>query len=190
MNAHDPHERHDDTTLDIEQVDTPTDGDIDAHGVDSNDTQHIAQPVTQQIETTGTAMNQHDPATPGPTPFKVEPATPVPDDALHPDDEPSPPPHFQMMPPPPAPAAAAPPQWAAPSRSPGLVTVRRGPLPMTIMLGLLSIIVAGFVLVTNLAGADFNLRAVAPMMFGSFGGLLLIVGLIGIIAGGRGRDDR
>jgi hypothetical protein len=60
---------------------------------------------------------------------------------------------------------------------------------MTIMLGLLSIIVAGFVLVTNLAGADFNLRAVGPMMFGSFGGLLLIVGLIGIIAGGRGRDD-
>ena len=188
MNAHDPDERRDDTTLHIEQVDTPTDGDLDPHRIDSSDTQSIAPPVTQQIETTGTAMNQHDPATPGPAPFRVEPATPVPDDAPHRDDESSPRPQLQMMPPPPPPAAAAPPQWA-PSRSPGLVTVRRGPLPMTIMLGLLSIIVAGFVLVTNLAGADFNLRAVGPMMFGSFGGLLLIVGLIGIIAGGRGRDD-
>lgn len=186
MNAHDPDERRDDTTLHIEQVDTPTDGDLDPDRIDPSDTQHIPHPATQQIETTGTAMNQHDPSTPGPTPFKVEPTTPVPDDALHPDAEPSPPPHLQMMPPPPA--AVAPPQWA-PSRSAGLVTVRRGPLPMTIMLGLLSIIVAGFVLVTNLAGADFNLRAVGPMMFGSFGGLLLIVGLIGIIAGGRGRDD-
>ena len=187
MNANDRDERPEDPTLSIEQVDTPTEGDIDPHLVDSSDTQHIAQPETQQIETTGTAMNQHDPATPGQAPFKVEPATPVPDDAVHP-DEPRQPPQVQMMPPPPAPAAAAP-QWAPP-RSPGLVTVRRGPLPMTIMLGLLSIIVAGFVLVTNLAGADFNMRAVGPMMFGSFGGLLLIVGLIGIIAGGRGRDDR
>ena len=29
----------------------------------------------------------------------------------------------------------------------------------------------------------------AKGLFGSFGGLLLIVGLIGIVAGGRGRDD-
>lgn len=188
MNANDREERREDPTLHIEQVDTPTDGDLAPHRADSSDTQHIAQPLTQQIETTGTAMNQHDPATPGQAPFKVEPATPVPDDAVQPDDEPSPPPHVQMMPPPAPQPAAATPQWAPP-RSPGLVTVRRGPLPMTIMLGLLSIIVAGFVLVTNLAGADFNMRAMGPMMFGSFGGLLLIVGLIGIIAGGRGRDD-
>jgi hypothetical protein len=187
VNANDRDEGREDPTLHIEQVDTPTDGDSPPHAVDSSDTQHIAQPVTQQIETSGTAMNQHDPATPGQTPFKVEPSTPVPDDAVHPTDEPSPA-NLQMMPPPPAQPAAAP-QWAPP-RSSGLVTVRRGPLPMTIMLGLLSIIVAGFVLVTNLAGADFNMRALGPMMFGSFGGLLLIVGLIGIIAGGRGRDDR
>jgi hypothetical protein len=188
VNANDRDDGREDPTLHIEQVDTPTDGDIAAHPVDSSDTQHIAQPETQQIETTGTAMNQHDPATPGQTPFKVEPATPVADDAVHP-DEPSPPPYLQMMPPPPTQPAAAVSQ-GVPPRSSGLVTVRRGPLPMTIMLGLLSMIVAGFVLVTNLAGADFNLRAVGPMMFGSFGGLLLIVGLIGIIAGGRGRDDR
>jgi len=189
VNANDPDERREEPTLHIEQVDAPTDGDIAPHRVDSADTQHIAQPLTQQIETTGTAMNQHDPATPGQPPFKVEPATPVPDDAVHPDDETSPAPHVEMMPLPPAQPAAATPHWAPPPNS-GLVTVRRGPLPMTIMLGLLSIIVAGFVLVTNLAGADFNMRAMGPMMFGSFGGLLLIVGLIGIIAGGRGRDDR
>ena len=99
MNANDREERREDLTLHIEQVDTPTDGDLAPHRADSSDTQHIAQPLTQQIETTGTAMNQHDPATPGQAPFKVEPATPVPDDAVQPDDEPSPPPHVQMMPP-------------------------------------------------------------------------------------------
>ena len=105
MNAHDPDERRDDTTLHIEQVDTPTDGDLDPHRIDSSDTQHIAHPVTQQIETPGTAMNEHDPATPGPAPFKVEPATPVPDDARQPEDETSPRRQPQLMPPP-SPSAA------------------------------------------------------------------------------------
>ena len=144
-------------------------------GPQHDETTLLEQVNTQAIETRGQTMNeQHDPT----IPFKVEPATPVPDDAVRPDTELAPPP-------PPVPAAQhhpAPQQQQAP----GLVTVRRGPLPMTIMLGLLSLIVAGYVLTRNIFGADLDLSVAGPTMFGVLGGLLLLVGLIGVVASGRG----
>lgn len=157
--------------------------------LEPSDTQHSERPDTQQIETTGTAMTQHDPApqgpqSHGPAPFKVEPATPVPDDVVR-DAADSAAALPNLPVPPRAPASAA--RWAQPPR--GLVKVRRGPLPVTVMLGLLSVIVAGYVLVTNLAGADIDMRVMGPIVFGSFGGLLLLVGLIGVIAGGRRGSD-
>lgn len=200
MNERDRDETRDDPTLHIETADTPTGDEMETRPVDSSDTQHIERAATQQIgqpatqhteqpaahdnETTGSAMTQHDPAPQGPAPFKVEPATPVPDDAVRATAEAPALPKPQTPPPPPQPVTTAP-QWSPPGQ--GLVTVRRGPLPLTIMLGLLSIIVAGFVLVTNLAGRDFDMRVMGPMVFASFGGLLLVVGLIGVLAGGRGR---
>jgi hypothetical protein len=90
---------------------------------------------------------------PAARPFRVEPATPVP---------------------------VAGPQ--EPTR-PALVVVRRGPRPGAIMLGLLSMIVAAYVLVANLTDTDVNLRLVGPPMIGAFGGMLLIVGLVGVVTG-------
>lgn len=151
-----------------------------------DETQHIVKPDTQHLEITGPAMTQHDPAEQpqapaGHTPFRVEPTTPVPDDVVRPDGETD----VEARPVLPQPSTSPAPAWSPPRQ--GLVTVRRGPLPVTIMVGLLSLIVAGYVLVSNLAGADLDLRMMGPMAFGSFGGLLLLVGLIGLVAGGRGR---
>ncbi|MDV3220361.1 hypothetical protein [Intrasporangium sp.] len=208
MNDRERDETRDDPTLPLETSDTPNLAELGPRQVDSADTQHIEHPTTQQIEqmptehleqagnpdnahpathdheTTGSAMTQHDPAPHGPAPFTVEPATPVPDDAVRAAEGAPSLPHLQSPPPPAQPVAPAP-QWSPPSQ--GLVRVRRGPLPLTIMLGLLSIIVAGFVFVTNLAGRDLDMRTMGPMVFASFGGLLLVVGLIGVLAGGRSR---
>jgi len=142
-----------------------------------DETRLLEQVDTQPITTTGQAMSeqQHDPT----IPFKVEPATPVPDDAVRPDTELGPPPPPTGLPAPHHPAPQQP-------QSPPLVTVRRGPLPMTIMLGLLSLIVAGYVLARNIMGADLDLSVAGPTMFGVLGGLLLVVGLIGVVASGRG----
>ncbi|GAA6526305.1 hypothetical protein [Intrasporangium sp. DVR] len=178
MNANE-HDRTDRT----EPVDTPIVGGMDAPSDESADTQHIEHGATERIETTGTAMTQQDPTTQAAAPFKVEPATPVPDDVVRDDAAAASLPHLET--PPPAPTA---PHWSRPPAR-GLVTVRRGPLPVTIMLGLLSLIVAGYVMVTNLAGAQLDMRVMGPMVFGSFGGLLLLVGLIGVIAGGRRGPD-
>jgi hypothetical protein len=51
------------------------------------------------------------------------------------------------------------------------------------MFGLLAIIVAGYVLVANLTDADLSLRLVGPPLIGAFGGMLLLVGLAGVVAG-------
>ncbi len=186
MNAyHDPDpsgETRDDPTLETSETGLPAE----------SDTQLVEQTHTQHIETEAVTVNTQHPTGQGPAPFRVEPATPVPDDAVSPDDG-----DTRALPSLQVPPAASSTQPGAPilqpsppasARGQGLVTVRRGPLPMTIMLGLLSLIVAGYVLVTNLMGADFDMRVAGPAMFGTFGGLLLVVGLVGVIAGGRGRN--
>lgn len=116
---------------------------------------------------------------PAARPFRVEPATPVPDDVVT-EPDPLPGSGLPHLPPPTAPAPVAGPQ--EPTR-PALVVVRRGPRPGAIMLGLLSMIVAAYVLVANLTDTDVNLRLVGPPMIGAFGGMLLIVGLVGVITG-------
>jgi hypothetical protein len=119
---------------------------------------------------------------PATTPFRVEPATPVPDDVVR-DPAPAPASQLPHLPPPvgsPVPVASTPHQ---PVPRPALVYVRRGPRPGAIMLGLLSMIIAAYVLAANLTDADLSLRLVGPPMIGAFGGMLLIVGLIGVVVG-------
>ena len=117
---------------------------------------------------------------PAARPFRVEPATPVPDDVVAGAD-PAPGSSLPHLPPPSAPAPAA--QAPGGSTRPALVVVRRGPRPGAIMLGLLSMIVAGYILAANLTDTDLSFRLVGPPMIGAFGGMLLIVGLIGVLAG-------
>jgi hypothetical protein len=173
-----PEETRDDPTLDLTQEDPGA----------PSDTQQIEQWHTQHIETEAVTVNPQHQAGPSPAPFRVEPSTPVPDDAVSPDDIAA---GLPTLPAPPPSTHPQPPMGAAPPApyGRGLVTVRRGPLPMTIMLGLLSLIVAGYVMATNLLGADFDMRVAGPTVFGTFGGLLLVVGLVGVIAGGRRRNN-
>ncbi|MEO7449126.1 MAG: hypothetical protein ABI336_12710 [Humibacillus sp.] len=91
-------------------------------------------------------------------PFRVEPAVPVPDDA-----RPSSP--------------------QAPSAVYQGVTVRRGPRPGAVVLGLLSMLIAAYVIAANVSGAHLELRVVGPALVGALGGLLLLVGLAGVVVG-------
>ncbi len=91
-------------------------------------------------------------------PYRVEPAVPVPDD-VHVED------------PSPAPAPRAP------------VQVRRGPRPGAVVLGLLSMLVAAYIIAANVSGTHLELRAVGPALVGALGGLLLLVGLAGVVVG-------
>ncbi|MFM6847943.1 MAG: hypothetical protein ACKOVB_02445 [Terrabacter sp.] len=110
-------------------------------------------------------------ALPTPSPFRVEPPAPVPDDVVTDAHQL---PHL-------APPAPAQPAYQDPR--PALVTVRKGPRPGTIMFGLLTMIVAGWLLAANLTDADLTFRLVGPPMIGAFGAMLLIVGLAGVVAG-------
>jgi hypothetical protein len=107
-----------------------------------------------------------------PVPFRVEPRTPVPDDVVR--DEPEAP-DLRHLPPPSVPQPAPAPR--------PYVTVRRGPRPGTVVLGLLAMIVSGYVLAANLTDADLSFRLVGPALIGAFGGLLLLIGLAGVIVG-------
>jgi hypothetical protein len=44
-------------------------------------------------------------------------------------------------------------------------------------------IVSAYILVANLTNADLSFHLVGPPMIGAFGGMLLIVGLAGVVAG-------
>lgn len=156
------------------------------------------EPTGPRNETTATESDMSSSDTPDPTteyrdpmadptPFRVEPATPVPDDAVA---EGARLPHL-----PPPPASTPDPSWPAPVVSQParpwagqpaptpLVTVRKGPRPGSIMLGLLTLLVAAYILVANLTDADLSFRMVGPSMIGAFGGMLLLVGLAGVVAG-------
>ena len=123
-------------------------------------------------------------ALPAATPFRVEPATPVPDDAVAEGARlPHLPPPTTSAPDPSWPAPVVPTPAPQPAPRPALVTVRKGPRPGSIMLGLLTMLVAAYVLVANLTDADLSFRMVGPSMIGAFGGMLLLVGLAGVVAG-------
>jgi hypothetical protein len=189
-----------DTTL-IGSTDTTLIGSTDTRDIDSTGTDTTAIDATvdptPSADTTDTTTTESTPTESIPsepaapvlsTPFVVEPDQPVPDDVVRPDTD-----DTGALPqvgapasaswPPPTPVAAPVAQYARPP----LVTVRKGPRPGTIMLGLLSLIVAAWVLATNLTGADVDLRVFGPAAFGALGGVLLLVGLVGLLAGVRRR---
>lgn len=115
-------------------------------------------------------------------PFRVEPAAPVPDDAVSPDEpQTETPPQREW-----ADAAQPGPTYPTPAGrqgGPALVTVRKGPWPGAIMLGLLSILVAAFAFVHNLTDARIDLAAHGPLVIAAVGVLLLVVGLTGVLLG-------
>ena len=103
----------------------------------------------------------------------MEPSAPVPADGVT---------DATQLPPLPPPSKPDP-SWRAPASGqptyepdprPALVTVRKGPRPGSIMFGLLTMIVAGWLLAANLTDSDLTFRLVGPPMIGAFGGMLLI----------------
>ncbi|WP_028785705.1 hypothetical protein [Terracoccus sp. 273MFTsu3.1] len=140
-------------------------------------------PTPDPAETT-TIPSTSTQALPASTPFRVEPATPVPDDAVAAGARlPHLPPPTTSAPDPSWPAPTVPTPAPQPAPRPALVTVRKGPRPGSIMLGLLTMLVAAYILVANLTDADLSFRMVGPSMVGAFGGMLLLVGLAGVVAG-------
>lgn len=118
---------------------------------------------------------------PAQAPFRVAPARPVPDDAVRAGSEL---PHLpQPAAPPSGPSAA--PSWSAPEPAPrpALVTVNKGPRPATVMLGLLTVLVAAYLLLANLTHVDLGFSFTGPAVIGAFGGMLLLVGIAGVVAG-------
>jgi hypothetical protein len=136
-------------------------------------------PVGDPTTTIETQLTQ---AVPAPTPFRVEPATPVPDDvtgepAGHAGDTAG---HLSHLPPP------TPQPWGhgtSPHRTYAQVTVRKGPRPGAVVLGLLAMLVAAYVIVVNVSDASLDFRLVGPALIGALGGLLLLVGLAGVLIG-------
>ncbi len=63
------------------------------------------------------------------------------------------------------------------------VTVRKGPRPGAVVLGLLSMLVAAYVIAVNVSDASLDVRLVGPALVGALGGLLLLVGLAGVLVG-------
>jgi hypothetical protein len=169
--------QHDDPTAD------PTAGPVDrASG--------WGAPVPGETTSIDTASTQ---AVPQPNPFRVEPATPVPDDVSS---------ERETTDPAGSAPAASPGPTQEPHGSPASgasgcnrdhswghashhahVTVRKGPRPGAVVLGLLSMIVAAYVIAVNVSDADIEFRIVGPVLIGALGGLLLLVGLAGVVVG-------
>ena len=128
--------------------------------------------TTALPQASGPAEPASQASVPAPAPFRVEPSAPVPDDVTPASDP-------DRLPPPVGEPVAQ--SYEGPM-GPG-VTVRRGPRPGTVMFGLLAVIVAAYVLVANLTNADVSIRLVGPPLVGAFGGMLLLVGIAGVLAG-------
>ena len=74
-------------------------------------------------------------------------------------------------------------QGSAPQRTYAHVTVRKGPRPGAVVLGLLAMLVSAYVIVVNVSDASLEFRIVGPALIGALGGLLLLVGLAGVLIG-------
>jgi hypothetical protein len=71
----------------------------------------------------------------------------------------------------------------APAPQPGgLVTVRTGPRPGAIMLGLVCLLVSAYTFARQMTGWRFDLSLAGPITIGALGTLLLLVGLVGLPA--------
>ena len=183
-----------------------TDRDEPTPASESPDTLDTELPMTQHddptadptadpvVDPTLTIETVHTQAVPEATPFRVEPATPVPDDVTRDTSDLShlPPPSIDPV------AAAAPAGTPAPQaggcdgghpwshsshRGHAHVTVRKGPRPGAVVLGLLSMLVAAYVIAVNVSDASLDDRLVGPALIGALGGLLLLVGLAGVHVG-------
>ncbi|HEU5145048.1 MAG TPA: hypothetical protein VFT81_07710 [Dermatophilaceae bacterium] len=64
----------------------------------------------------------------------------------------------------------------------GLVTVRTGPRPGAIVLGLLCLLVAAYTTARQTTDWRFDLNLVGPISIGALGTLLLLVGLVGLLS--------
>ena len=183
-----------------------TDSDEPTTASESPDTLDTELPMTQHddptadptadpvVDPTLTIETVHTQAVPEATPFRVEPATPVPDDVPHQASHTS---DLSHLPPPsvdPLAPAGAPAQqaggcdgghpWSHSShRGHAHVTVRTGPRPGAVVLGLLSMLVAAYVIAVNVSDASLDVRLVGPALIGALGGLLLLVGLAGVLVG-------
>ena len=124
---------------------------------------------TQAISATNTTALPHLPQQSAP--YRVEPATPVPDDRVVPEPTWAPP--------------TPPVAYGEPGRP--LVTVSTRPRPGTVLFGLVSMVIAGYVLLGNLTSVDLDVRTAGPHVFGAVGGLLLVGGLVGVLVGRRRR---
>ena len=180
-----------------------TDPDEPTTASESPDTLDTELPMTQHddptadptadpvVDPTLTIETVHTQAVPEATPFRVEPATPVPDDVTRDTADLShlPPPSVDPVAPAGAPAQQAggcdgghP--WSHSShRGHAHVTVRKGPRPGAVVLGLLSMLVAAYVIAVNVSDASVDVRIVGPALIGALGGLLLLVGLAGVLVG-------
>lgn len=137
----------------------------------SDTVNHPSDPTQHIDPSTTTGLPQaHSPA-PAPAPFRVEPATPVPDDVVAPEWSP--------------PAASA--AGSGDPHGRPLVTVATRPRPAAVLFGLISLLVALYVILDNLTDLDLNLRTAGPALFGGLGGLLVLVGLLGVAANRRRR---
>ena len=144
-----------------------------------NDHEHTDQPKDHMMNPL--------PPTSATMPFRVEPATPVPDDAVSPDAEPDLT-QTQALP-----HLSVPPTGSAYPHDPALdlgrVTVRTGPRPGTVMLGLLALLVAAFAVVRNTTSVRLDFANDGPVIVAGIGVLLLIVGLTGVLLGRRHHRD-
>ncbi len=135
---------------------------------------------TRAFDPTVTSQLPHLPQ--ASAPYRVEPSTPVPDDRVAPE------------PPQPTSLPTSMPTWQpqpqpreqAENHRP-LVTVAKGPRPGTVLFGLISIVVAAYVIIDNLGGSNLDLRQNLPAALGAVGALLLLVGLVGVVTSRRRR---
>ncbi len=122
---------------------------------------------TRAIDLGATSQLPHLPQ--ASAPYRVDPSTPVPNDRVVPE----------------------PPLQPRTEDETGhhrpLVTVAKGPRPGTVLFGLISIIVAAYVIIDNLGGSELDLRQHLPAAVGAVGALLVLVGLVGVAASRRRR---
>lgn len=115
------------------------------------------------------------------TPRQVSPERPVPEDAVT--DRDTADETLTIEPQPPAATwspADVPTAGPAASYS-GLVTVRTGPRPGAIMLGLLCLLVAGYTMARQLTEWRLDIATAGPVTIGALGVVLLLAGLAGLL---------
>jgi hypothetical protein len=81
----------------------------------------------------------------------------------------------------PAPAPPVPAEPTEPAAPRGLVTVRTGPRPGAILLGLLCLLVSAYTISRQTTDWRLDLSLAGPISIGAIGTLLLLMGLVGLV---------